>query len=128
MRHFPAYEQPTVTNVTSGVSFVDPSTQSATQPGQTLATRTHRLTAMPVLLPFLLAFSAATVPLLNPNPTSELRRSGAASVWTIDRRRAKRISLRDARLLALQILATTEARLRDERTAEFKFFLSFEED
>jgi hypothetical protein len=124
----PAYEQPATTNVTSDISLGDQSILSATEPGQTLATRTQRLVAMPVILPVLLAFSAATVPLTTPNPTNELRRSGAASVWTLDRRLAKRISLRDARLLALQILAATDARLRDERTAQFKFFLSFEED
>lgn len=128
MPNGPGYDEPLPASLSSGIALTDQPSPAATQPGVALATRTQRLAAMPVILPILLAFSAASVPLITPNPTSELRRSGAASVWTLDRRRAQRISLRDARLLALHILAATEARLRDERTAEFKFFLTFEDD
>jgi len=128
MPNGPGYDEPLPVSLSSGIALTDQPSLSAIQPRLALAARTQRLAAMPVILPILLAFSASSVPLITPNPTSELRRSGAASVWALDRRRAQRISLRDARLLALRILAATETRLREERSAEFKFFLTFEED
>lgn len=88
----------------------------------------RRPLALVSLLPFLFTVSVTTTPLVLLDPSRELRSSGAASVWGLSRRRGKRISLREARLLALRILAETEERLQRERKAEFEFFISFDED
>lgn len=47
---------------------------------------------------------------------------------TVEPRRGQRISLRDARQIALQTLAETERRLEEERAAEARFLLSSWED
>ena len=81
------------------------------------------------LAPLFLAFSVATVPIELYNPRNELQRSGVVSALQALRPRlGKRITLSEARSLALQIYANAESRLREERVAEAELFLSFDED
>jgi hypothetical protein len=87
----------------------------------------RRFVGFPVLLPMLFSLSIST-PVGLQDPTSELRGSGAASVWRSWRRRRQRMSLRDARLLALHVLADTERRLENERLADFLFFVSLDDE
>jgi hypothetical protein len=59
----------------------------------------------------------------------EFGRSQSSSLSrTVEPRRGQRISLRDARQIALQTLAETERRLEEERAAEARFLLSSWED
>ena len=127
----PGYDQPATTNLSSlsaAIVFETPAAGFAPATGPTSGFRLRPAFAVPTLLPMLFAFSVASVPVVVPNPTAELRRSGALSIGNFDRRRGQRISISEARLLALRVLATTEARLRSERMAEFQFFLTFDED
>lgn len=88
----------------------------------------RRVVAFPALLPLLFAFSVTTSPLVLHDPTRELRGSGAVSVWGLPTRRGQRISLREARMMALRVMAETEMRLQAEREEEFRLFITFDED
>lgn len=75
--------------------------------------------------------SAMTAPISIVDFGQQLRRSGSSSItWELRRRRGKRITLSEARQLALSILAETERRLRDERSREARFVLElwYDED
>jgi hypothetical protein len=75
---------------------------------------------------WVLAISAASTPMTYVDPRIELRQSGASSiVWSMRRRHGQAISLREARQLALSILDETEQRLKEERTRESRFLLSY---
>lgn len=81
------------------------------------------------LAPWLLALSVATVPITYYNPIADVRRSGAVSaLQALRARRGRRVSLAQARTIALRIMAETEARLQEERLAESRFLLAFDED
>jgi hypothetical protein len=72
-----------------------------------------------LLLPIALTFSVISSSVVIEDPAQRLRNSGAVSVWGRIRRRAARLSLADARLRALNILAETEVRIQRERQQEF---------
>lgn len=58
------------------------------------------------------------------DPSFEHRRSVTSPiVWSVSRRRKRRISLREARDIALQIFEETERNLQQERRAEANFLL-----
>lgn len=58
------------------------------------------------------------------DPSFEQRLSVTSPiVWSVPRRRKRRISLREARNLALQIFEKTERNLQQERKAEANFLL-----
>jgi hypothetical protein len=73
----------------------------------------------------LLAIAATfTAPGIHIDPFFEQRRSVTSPiVWSVPRRRKRRISLREARDLALQIFEKTERNLQQERRAEANFLL-----
>lgn len=73
----------------------------------------------------LLAFAATfTATGIHIDPSFEQRRSVTSPiVWSVSRRRKQRISLREARDLALQIFEKTERNLQQERRAEANFLL-----
>ena len=78
---------------------------------------------------WVLAVTAATTPIAYFDARHELRRSLASSiVWTMQRKRGQRISLREARRIALDVLAATEQRLHEERIAEARFLLQVWDD
>jgi len=75
-----------------------------------------------------LAVAAITAPHVYITETPILRRSvSSAVIWGIPRK-GRKISLREARQIALRILAETERELREERSAEARFLLSAWED
>lgn len=76
----------------------------------------------------LFAFSVTTSPVAFVDPMLEMRSSGVFSSWGVARRRGQKVSLREARLLALRVMTETESRLRDERASDFRFFISFDQD
>lgn len=58
------------------------------------------------------------------DPSFEFHRSVSSKIaWNVPRRRARRISLREARDLALQIFEQTERNLQRERRTEANFLL-----
>jgi hypothetical protein len=63
-----------------------------------------------------------------PHPYEFGRSQSSSLLRTVESRRGQRISLRDARQIALQTLAETERRLEEERVAEARFLLSSWED
>jgi hypothetical protein len=78
---------------------------------------------------WVLAVTAATVPLTFFDIQHELRRSGSSSVtWTVRRRRGQVITLREARQIALRVFAETERRLQEDRAAEGRFFAVYGAD
>ena len=78
---------------------------------------------------WVIAIAAATTSIGYFDPRNELRRSCASSiVWTARRKSGRPISLREARQIALQVLAETERRLAEERAAEARFLLVLWED
>lgn len=59
----------------------------------------------------------------------ELRRNVSSPIiYTVRRRRGQPLTLREARQLAFDILAATDSRLQQERTAEARFLLTPWED
>src|SRR5262245_45556203 len=72
----------------------------------------------------LVAIAAFTTTNIYVDPSVELLRSATSPVvWQFSRRRGRRISLREARDLALQIFEETERNLQQERLAEANFLL-----
>lgn len=85
--------------------------------------------AFATLLPWFLTVSGWTTPLYYFDPRRELTRSGASSImWAVPSRAARRISLREARQIALGILSHTERELQRERAVEAGFLLTLWED
>jgi len=75
-----------------------------------------------------LAAAAITAPHVYIAEMPILRRSvSSAVIWGIPRK-GRKISLREARQIALRILAETERELLEERSAEARFLLSAWED
>jgi hypothetical protein len=74
--------------------------------------------------------TVATAPITFADVSQELRRSGSSSLaWSGWRRRGQVITLREARLLAMQILVRTESRLHEDRAAEGRLLqYAFDED
>ena len=62
---------------------------------------------------------------INLDPSADLRRSIATPgiSWSVQQRRGRRISLREARKIALRILEETEREFQEERSAEATFLL-----
>jgi hypothetical protein len=79
---------------------------------------THSMAAL-LVLPIALTLSVISSSVVIEDPAQRLRNSGAVSVWGRIRRRVTKLSLADARLRALMILAETEARIQLERQQEF---------
>jgi len=72
--------------------------------------------------PWLLAATVLTAPITYSYPTHEFGRSQSSSLTrAVASRPGQRISLREARQLALQISAETDSRLAEERRAESRF-------
>jgi hypothetical protein len=80
-----------------------------------------------LVLPIAITCSVISSSIVVEDPTQRLRDSGAVSVWGRTRRRGKRLSLGDARLRALMILAETEARIQQERKEEFASYFADED-
>ncbi len=81
------------------------------------------------LAPWLLAFTVLTAPITYSPQLPEFCRSHSSSLSrAVESRRGQRISLREARQIALQTLADTERRLKEERAAEARFLLGPWED
>lgn len=71
----------------------------------------------------MLAFATLTSPHVPINEYADYRRTSSAPIiWNVPHR-GRRISLREARKLALKILEETERELREERSAEARFLL-----
>lgn len=78
---------------------------------------------------WVIAVTASTTPVGYIDIRQEFRRSGASSiVWTAQRKRGHPISLRQAREIALAVLADTERRLEEERSSEARFLLELWDD
>ena len=76
-------------------------------------------------VPRLLLAAVLTSPIMFFNPDEENRRSGVYSaLLRREVRTWRRITLREARMLALQILAETEAGIRRDRIAEARLLAS----
>lgn len=76
-------------------------------------------------VPRLLLAAVLTSPIMFFNPDEENRRSGVYSApLRREVRTRRRITLREARMLALQILAETEAGIRRDRIAEARLLAS----
>lgn len=98
------------------------------RPGSPLEkTLTPQAMAALLILPIAITCSAISSPIVVEDPAQRLRNSGAVSVWGRIRRRGKRLSLADARLRALMILAETEARIQQERKEEFASYFADED-
>ena len=80
-----------------------------------------------LMLPIAITCSVISSSIVVEDPAQRLRDSGAVSVWGRIRRRGKRLSLADARLRALMILAETEARIQQEREEEFASYFADED-
>lgn len=107
--------------VSSQISIQSPGYSASLDRSKSISARplsTHAMATM-LMLPFALTFSVITSSVVVENPSQSLRNSGAVSVWGRIRRRGKRLSLGDARLLALRILAETETRIQNERQVEY---------
>src|ERR1017187_233737 len=88
------------------------------------AARTVRFSALG-MVPRLLLAAVLTSPVMFFNPEEESRMSGAYSaLFRRDTRTRKRITLRQARLLALQVLAETEDGIRRDRLVEARLLAS----
>lgn len=80
-----------------------------------------------LVLPIALTLSVISSSVVIEDPAQRLRNSGAVSVWGRIRRRGTKLSLADARLRALMILAETEARIQLERQQEFSSLFADED-
>ena len=88
------------------------------------ATGPARLSALG-MVPRLLLAAVLTSPVMFFNPEEESRLSGAYSaLFRRDARTRRRITLRQARLLALQVLAETEDGIRRDRLVEARLLAS----
>lgn len=88
------------------------------------AARAFRFSA-PGMVPRLLLAAVLTSPVMFFNPEEESRLSGAYSaLFRRDARTRRRITLRQARLLALQVLAETEDGIRRDRLVEARLLAS----
>ena len=116
------YISPTVTSFTSSI-FIQEESRSDTS--------TRPLRASPLrgrMQNLFLAVAACTAPHVYVNETPNLSQSvSSAVVWGIPRK-GRKISLREARQIALRILAETERELKEERASEARFLLSAWED
>ena len=77
----------------------------------------------------IVAVAALTAPITYLDPRDEFRRSVSSAItWRIRQRRGERISLKEARQIALKILADAKQALRKERAAEARLLLDLWDD
>lgn len=81
-----------------------------------------------MVLPILFASSSITSAIQYDEPTQRARYASCSLLSPFRRRRARRISLQEARAIAIKVYAIAEEALNAERTKEADFLLSTWDD
>ena len=112
--------------ITRRYSIDEGQSPSPTTPGLIIngpsISQTRQLRWPASVTPWLIAATVLTAPITYSYPTHDLGRSQSSSLTrAVAPRPGQRISLREARRMALQLSAETESRLTEERLAESRF-------